>query len=109
MKPIALILSVLATLTVGCRAPRAPLTVQNPDPSIKIPAIKQAVRTNDRAAVTQLVRDLDSDDPAVRFYAIEGLQRLTGEDFGYRYYEEAGQRKPAVEQWQQWLAKQPNK
>ena len=87
----------------GCTAPRGPLVVTDPDPSIKIPAIKIAVARKDLSTVRQLVKDLDSDDAAVRFYAINGLRRLTGENFGYLYYEEAEERKPATKQWQAWL------
>jgi hypothetical protein len=90
----------------GCTAPRGPLVVTDPDPSVKIPAIKKAVRTRDRAAARQLVADLDSDDPAVRFYAINGLERMTGERFGYDYYADESQRQPAVGRWHDWLKAQ---
>lgn len=50
-----------------------------------------------------MVKDLDSDDPAVRFYAIGGLKRLTGQTFGYHYYEDEQQRRPALEKWKAWL------
>jgi hypothetical protein len=98
-----LILTAIIACLVGCTAPRPPLVVTDPDPSIKIPAIKIAVAQKDRDAAKQLVKDLDSDDPAVRFYAIEGLRKLTGEHFGYRYYDDADVRKPAVERWRAWL------
>jgi hypothetical protein len=87
----------------GCTAPRRPLVVTDPDPSVKIPAYKKAVRTKDRAAAKQLVADLDSDDPAVRFYAIGALERMTGERFGYRYYDADQDRRTAVAKWNQWL------
>ena len=88
----------------GCTAPRPPLVVTNPDPSVKIPAYKKAVRAKDRAAVRQFVKDLDSDDPAVRLYAIDALRRMTGNTFGYRYYQSDEQRRPAVDKWNEWLA-----
>jgi hypothetical protein len=88
----------------GCAAPRGPLVVTDPDPSVKIPAIKKAAGKRDRSATRQLVADLESDDPAVRFYAINGLQRITGERFGYDYYADEQQRQPAVQRWQDWLA-----
>ena len=69
-----------------------------------IPAIKMAVSAHDLNACAELVKDLDSDDPAVRFYAIEGLQKLTGESFSYRYYDDETRRVPALKKWQQWLA-----
>jgi hypothetical protein len=77
--------AVVVYISGGCTAPRGPLVVTSPDPSVKIPAIKKAVRKGDRGAAAQLVKDLDSDDPAVRYYAISGLERITGERFGYDY------------------------
>lgn len=102
MRAILLILAALA-FAAGCTEPTGPKTVYNPNPSIKIPAIKQAVADHDLSAAPELVKNLDSDDPAVRFYAIQGLRRLTGEDFGYRYYDERDQRRPAVLKWRNWL------
>lgn len=89
----------------GC-APPPVRSVTNPDPSGKIPAIKEAAEHHDRRVVPQLIQDLDNDDPAVRFYAIQGLQRITGETFGYRCYEDDAQRQPAVGRWHKWWAEQ---
>ena len=99
----ALILATSGIIS-GCTAPREALVVTNPDPSIKIPAIKASVQSKDMSAVVQMVKDLESDDPAVRFYAIGGLQRLTNETFGYQYFADDGQRAAAVEKWKAWLA-----
>lgn len=90
----------------SCTEPTGPRTVYNPNPSVKIPAIKRAVADRDLAAAPELVKNLDSDDPEVRFYAIEALCRLTGEDFGYRYYDDSDQRRAAVARWRQWLDKE---
>lgn len=80
------------------------LSLISPNPARKIPAIKTAVEENDLArAAAPLVQSLDSSDAAERFYAIQGLEKLTGETFGYIYYESAPARRPAIEQWQQWL------
>jgi hypothetical protein len=102
---LALVVGLLlpALLASACAAPRPTRAVDNPDPSGKIPAIKDAVEANDLAAARQLIRDLESDDPAVRFYAIQGLQRLTGETFGYRYFDDGRDREAALEKWQAWL------
>lgn len=88
----------------GCTTPRPEKDVRNPDPSGKIPAYKEAVRARDRSAVGQMVKDLDSDDPAVRLFALVGLRRLTGETFGYQYFDDEPQRRPAVKRWEAWLA-----
>lgn len=88
----------------GCVRPSRPIVVTDSDPTVKIPAYKRAVRKKDAAAVRQLVADLESDDPAVRLYAINALERLTGERFDYRYYDGEEQRRAAVGRWRQWLA-----
>jgi hypothetical protein len=95
-------LPVLVVTCGGC-AVRAPRDITNPDPASKIPAIVSSVEEKDLSAVQQLVADLESDDPAVRFYAIGGLKRLTGETFGYQYFVDEDQRAAAVEKWKAWL------
>ena|SRR5688500_4040569 len=87
----------------GCTAPRRPLVVTDPDPSVKIPAYKKAVRERDRDAAPQLVADLESDDPAVRLFAIEALEIVTGETCGYRYFDDEEDRRAPVAKWQAWL------
>jgi len=100
MAPVWLIAIVAAG---GCDAPEGPRRADSRYLSQKIPAIKIAVDDKDSSVVPQLVHDLDSDDPAVRFYAIEGLQRLTGQTFDYLYYQDRETRRPAVMKWRQWL------
>jgi hypothetical protein len=87
----------------ACSPPRDPISVKSSDPTLKIPAIKQDVRERNTTDVAQMVKDLDSDDPAVRFYSIEGLRRLTGDTFGYHYYDDDAQRRPAVMRWEEWM------
>jgi hypothetical protein len=93
------------SVVAGCG--HGPRSVSDPDPADKIPAIEVAVQQHDRRALPQLVIDLDNSDPAIRFYAIEGLRKMTGQDLGYEYYVDHDGRKPAVDRWKQWLAKQP--
>src|SRR4051812_19388126 len=76
----------LIATAAGCVHPRGPVVVTDPDPSVKIPATAKAVRTHDLSAVPQLIKDLQSDDPAVRLYAAHALEQLTGQSLGYRYY-----------------------
>ena len=94
----------LVALT-GCFSRERP-DIDSPDAALKIPAIKASVRQRQKTVrvATRLVADLESDDPAVRFYAIQGLQRLTGQTFGDRYYDDDARRKPAVVEWKAWLA-----
>jgi hypothetical protein len=93
----------------GCSAPRPAIEVTNPDPSGKIPAMKKAVREHDLTAVRQLVKDLDSDDPAVRMFAIHALHELSGQRYDYDYFADEVQRQPALKRWQEWLAHQEGK
>ena len=105
---LALPVFLAGLLPAGCSEPTGPRTVLSRELSIKIPAIKHAVRQKDTSAFAEMVRELDDDDPAVRLYAIQGLQRLTGKDFGYRYYDDKEARQPAVERWNKWLSEQKN-
>jgi hypothetical protein len=93
----------LCALLIGCTESKGPRTVKNEDPTVSIPAVKTDVQNKDQKDVAQMVLDLNDDDSAVRFYAIQGLQRLTGDDFGYRYYDDADGRAAAVAKWNQWL------
>ena len=106
MKRFKWIIAAIGLLpAAGCG--HGPRSVADPDPADKIPAIEHAARAGDRKSIPQLVTDLDNDDPAIRFYAIDGLRKLTGKDFAYRYYDDSDQRKPALKLWKQWLEKQP--
>ena len=103
----AIVASVALILAIGgCTAPRGPIEVTNPDPSGKIPAMKKAVREHDLKVVRQLFKDLDSDDPAMRLFAIHALHELTGQRYGYEYFADDIQRRPALDQWKLWLAQQ---
>src|SRR5437016_5460019 len=94
----------LSALGGGCTAPQASMIVSDPDPSVKIPATKLAVENHDMSSIRQMIKDLESDDPAVRFYAFSALQKLTGETFGYQYFADEDKRAPAVGKWKAWLA-----
>jgi len=88
----------------GC-IPRPTPSVADPDPMIKIPAMKRAVAARDLTKVKLLVAELDSDDPAVRLYAIQALQHLSGgERYGYDYFAPDDLRAVAVARWQAWLS-----
>ena len=88
---------------VGCFAPEKP-SLTSDDPALKIPAMAKSGADKDEKAVGQLVKDLNNDDPAVRFYAITALKEITGNSFDYRYYEDDLERLPALKRWQEWLA-----
>lgn len=85
---------------------RDPPCIESTDPGQLIPAIKEGVQKGDRKIIPYLVKDLESTDSAVRFYSIDGLHRLTGEDFGYVYYGDQDAREAAVGRWKEWLSHQ---
>ncbi len=72
MAPRAFLFGIAVLISAG-GCGHAPRSVTDPDPADKIPAVERAVRQKDKRAIPQLVKDLDSDDSAVRFYAIDGL------------------------------------
>jgi hypothetical protein len=97
----------VVALLIGCGPPRGARFISDPDPAVKIPAIRQAAKADDRASIPQLVKNLSSDDPAVRFYAITALRRLTdGQTFDYVYYAPEDQRRAAIDRWRAWLEQQ---
>lgn len=73
--------------------------LENSDPLVRIEAIKWAGDHNVREAVPVLVDRLQEDDPAMRFYAIEALKKITGGDQGYDYKADAVERRKAVARW----------
>ena len=103
VRAIGLTFATAAVALAGCSEPTGPKTVASRNLAVKVPAIKDAVASKDMSAAPQMVSDLDSDDPAVRFYAIEGLERLTGQTMGYVYYEDRDARRAAVMKWRKWL------
>jgi len=88
---------------ISCGSPAPKPNVFSEDTGEAITGMKRAVREQDRSVVPELIKDLESDDPAIRFYAIEALQKLTNQDLGYEYFQDEDARKPAVERWKKWL------
>jgi len=98
------ILAAIAILfSSGCQDYRGPVSITSDDPDLQILAIKGDASKDNARDIPKLVEDLQSDDPAIRFYSIEALRQLTHEDFGYHYYETDDERAPALARWQSWL------
>jgi hypothetical protein len=91
----------------GCYSPD-PKSITSDSPPSAIPAIKEAGEKNDRSAIPRLVKDLDDNDSAIRFAAISALRKMTGQDFGYRYYDDEFTRRPAIDRWHQWMKDHPS-
>jgi HEAT repeat protein len=102
MHPNLSILLTLALLT-GCSARSGPRGLASDDSAEKIPAIKRAGEQRDGRTIPLLIKELNNDDPAVRFYAIEALERITGQTLDYHYYDSEASRAAAVGRWEKWL------
>ena len=88
---------------VGCQDYRGPVSIHSNDPDLHVVAIKRDQACPNHEDLVQMVEDLNDDDPAIRFYAIQSLQRVTHDDFGYRFYEDEDQRVPSLKRWQAWM------
>ena len=89
----------------ACTAPSAPARLNGEGAEQQVPAIVAAADTGSEPdRVATLLRKLDHRDPAVRAFAGEALYRISGQRFGYRYYQDAAERQAAVATYQRWLA-----
>jgi hypothetical protein len=86
--------------------PPVPQGFDSPDPTARLTAIADAGERGDRAAVHELIRQLESTDPGARLLAIRSLQRITGETFGYDYAAPWWERAESVARWQAWARDQ---
>ena len=77
--------------------------LNNPNPMVRIMAIKWAGDNKVSSAIPQLVDFLQDEDKPVRFYAIEALRRITGTDNGYDYKANPQLRAQAVERWREFI------
>ncbi|MGA2230749.1 MAG: hypothetical protein ABSH22_07605 [Tepidisphaeraceae bacterium] len=103
LAPSILLCAALCGSVTSCIG-RDPPSITSNDPGRLIPAIEIGVKAHDRHIIPYLISDLESDDSAVRMYSIDGLRRMTGEDFGYIYYQDTDERKPALDRWKLYLA-----
>ena len=97
----------IASLAAGCSGPRATEGgFDSANPAARMYAIEEAAREGDPTALRELVDQLDCTDPAVRFMAINALQRLTGQTLGYDYRAEAFERREAIDRWEDYVDEQ---
>ena len=97
-------LVIVSCLAAGGCSPPETRYIGAVDPLGNIPTIQQAGAEKNPKAVPALIGQLDSDDPAIRFYAIESLSSITGQTLDYHYYDTTEQRRPAIERWHRWLS-----
>ena len=72
-------------------------------------AAAEVIRSEDTSRVRELIVLLDSDDPALRLLAINGLERLTGQTLGYAYADPEPKRMVAIDRWVHWAKGDPGK
>ena len=70
-------------------------------PLDRVRAAVQSAEAGDADAVDLLIELLDDADRAVRMYSILALERLCGEDYGYRYYAPEAERTAAIARWRE--------
>lgn len=86
---------------------RVRTSIQSPVAAERIRAIRVFVQNANMDAIPQIVDRLDDEDPAVRFVAIVGLERLTGRRLGYRYGGADADRAAAVSRWRRFIVVRP--
>jgi len=93
---------------VGCSPRQTPAKAdfRAVDTGGRVPAIVEAARQDDAETADELVHALTDDDPAVRLFAIQSLNRRYGQTLGYRYYASQDRRAAAVARWQDWLERE---
>ena len=96
----------------GCVAPERTVglaELEDPNPAVRVRAIKWAGANNISAAVPLLVDRLVEQDKSVRFFAIKALRDITGKDHGYDYRADDASRARAVARWRKAIDKQTMK
>ena len=106
--PFQVFLVTLGLIHSACAPPAGDLIerLENRDPLLRIRAITEIARTEQKELVPNLVDRLSDDDAAVRFAAMFALDELTGTRLGYRYSAPLSERMKAVEAWRQYLEQQ---
>lgn len=84
-----------AWAAAGC-GKALPIGFEEEAPDGRIHAIVEAARKGDRGSLGLLVEQLDSDDPAVRLFAIRTIERISGRRFGYDHAAGLAAREAAI-------------
>lgn len=90
-----------AVVATSCSpAPRADAGgFDSENPAAKLYAIHEAGEAHQIRSIPDLIAALDSDDPAVRMFAIKALEDMTGQRMGYSPYDPPYRRREAVDRW----------
>lgn len=90
---------VAAALLLGAACAPTRKDLRSGNPLDRARAVVALAEQRDAQAIPKLVDLLDDRDPGVRLYTIQALERLTGESFGYRYFDGPADRAAAVQRW----------
>jgi len=97
-----LVAAVVACMSApGCGRARSDFGSDLPEANLE--ALTDPAKMDPRT-IPDRIRLLDSDDPAVRLFAIRSLERLTGQTLGYDHAAPKPERSRAVDRWVEWLA-----
>ena len=78
----------------------------SPEPAARNAAAVRAAAADDKTSIRDLVRLLDSDDPATRLIAINALERLTGTTLGYDHAAPEPERRAGAARWADYVRKE---
>lgn len=87
----------------GCSQPKVEADIESDVPQERLMGLAASMRANDRSAAREYVEMLESQDPAVRMFAIGALERMTGETKGYDFAAPERDRAEAVGAWAAWV------
>ncbi len=90
---------IVLTALPACQQPASEGGFDSADPASKLYAIRRADGPADADKIPNLIEQLNSDDPAVRMYAIVALERVTGTRLDFDPYAPAYERDAAVRNW----------
>lgn len=99
--PLCAALAAALAGAAGCSSGTKP-DLDSPVPAARIEAIGEASTRHDPAEIRSLIAQLDSDDPAVRVFAIASLEKVTGQRRGYDPADPERTRREAADRWQEW-------
>ena len=94
--PITILIILLSGGCLQTSRPISPADLENPDPVVRIKAIKCLGENKSTQAVPKLLELSQDEDHAVRFYAIIALRNITQTDLGFDYQADARRRAEAV-------------
>lgn len=96
-------LLVVTALIAGCGPSGRERELTSRDPIERSRGAIGVANSDDASSLHRLVNLLEDDDPGVRLYAILALRKMTGQDYGYRYYQREIEREAAVARWREAL------